>query len=49
MMGEKIYMDHKITSIQDYIDEKTLQWYDAVDINIYQAEHVPHEDAHQGD
>jgi S-adenosylmethionine decarboxylase len=35
--GEKIYMDHKIRSIQDYIDEQTLRRYDAVDINIYQA------------
>jgi len=30
-------MDHKITSIQDYIDTETLQRYDAVDINVYQA------------
>ena len=30
-------MDHKITSIQDYIDKKTLLKYDAVDINVYEA------------
>ena len=30
-------MDHKITSIQDFIKEETLENYDAVDINIYQA------------
>ena len=30
-------MDHKITSIQDYIDKETLEKYDAVDINVYQA------------
>ena len=30
-------MDHKITSIQDYIDEETLRHYDAVDINVYEA------------
>ena len=30
-------MDHKITSIQDFIDENTLQKYDAIDINVYQA------------
>ncbi len=34
--GEKLYMDHKITSIQDYIDEKTLEKYDAIDVNMYQ-------------
>lgn len=33
--GEKLYMDHKITSIQEYIDQKTLRRYDAVDVNIY--------------
>ena len=26
-----------MTSIQDFIDDKTLKRYDAVDINIYQA------------
>ena len=35
--GKKLHMDHKITSIQDYIDEKTLRRYDAVDMNVYQA------------
>lgn len=35
--GKKLFMDHKITSIQDYIDPLTLQKYDAVDINVYQA------------
>lgn len=35
--GKKLFIDHKITSIQDYIDEKTLKKYDAVDINVYQA------------
>ncbi len=35
--GEKLYMDHKITSIQDYIKEETLKKYDAIDINMYQA------------
>lgn len=35
--GEKIFIDHNITSIQDYIDEETLQRYDALDINVYQA------------
>jgi len=35
--GKKLFMDHDITSIQDYIDDKTLLKYDAVDINVYQA------------
>ena len=30
-------MDHKITSIQDYINKETLKKYDAIDINLYQA------------
>ena len=30
-------MDHKITSIQDYIDKKTLEMYDAIDVNVYQS------------
>jgi S-adenosylmethionine decarboxylase len=35
--GKKLFMDHKITSIQDYIDDKTLREYDAIDINVYQS------------
>ncbi|MBP5378484.1 MAG: adenosylmethionine decarboxylase, partial [Ruminococcus sp.] len=35
--GEKLFIDHDITSIQDYIDSKILDKYDAVDINVYQA------------
>ena len=35
--GKKLYIDHDITSIQDYIDAKTLEKYDAIDINMYQA------------
>jgi S-adenosylmethionine decarboxylase len=30
-------MDHKITSIQDYINPVTLTKYDAIDINVYQS------------
>ena len=30
-------MDHKVTSIQDYINPDTLKRYDAVDINVYDA------------
>ncbi|MGI6402955.1 MAG: adenosylmethionine decarboxylase [Oscillospiraceae bacterium] len=35
--GRKLFNDHKITSIQNYIDKATLRKYDAVDINVYQA------------
>lgn len=35
--GKKLFMDHDITSIQDYIDDATLKKYDAIDINVYQA------------
>lgn len=35
--GKKQFLDHKLSSIQDYIDDKTLKKYDAVDINVYQA------------
>lgn len=37
MFGKKLFMDHKITSIQDYIDPKTLEKYDAIDVNMYQC------------
>lgn len=35
--SRKLFMDHKMTSIQDYIAQDTLRRYDAVDINLYQA------------
>lgn len=35
--GKKVFMDHHMTSIQDYIDKATLDKYDAIDINMYQA------------
>ncbi|MFA5341239.1 MAG: adenosylmethionine decarboxylase [Clostridia bacterium] len=35
--GRKLFIDHAITSIQDYIDLKTLERYDAVDVNVYQS------------
>ncbi|MBP3379743.1 MAG: adenosylmethionine decarboxylase [Ruminococcus sp.] len=37
LQGEKLFIDHDITSIQNYIDDSTLDKYDAVDINVYQA------------
>ena len=35
--GKKLFVDHKINSIQDYIDPKTMTKYDAIDINVYQS------------
>ena len=35
--GQKLFMDHRMTSIQDFIDGDTLRRYDAVDINVYEA------------
>ncbi len=35
--GRKVFMDHKITSIQDYIDPAILLKYDVIDVNVYQA------------
>ena len=35
--GKKLFIDHDIKSIQDYISDETLQRYDAVDINVYQS------------
>ena len=37
MDGEKLFIDHDFTSIQDFIDNATLKEYDAIDINVYQA------------
>ena len=35
--GQKLFIDHKIKSIQDFIDNETLKKYDAIDVNIYQS------------
>ena len=35
--GKKLFLDHDIVSIQQYIDAATLLRYDAVDINVYEA------------
>lgn len=35
--GKKCYIDHDITSIQDYIMADTLKKYDAIDVNVYQS------------
>ena len=35
--GKKLFLDHPVTSIQDYISPATLPKYDAIDINVYQS------------
>ena len=35
--GKKYFIDHDITSIQDYISNETLTKYDAIDVNVYQS------------
>ena len=35
--GRKLFMDSKMRSIQEFIAKETLDRYDAVDINLYQA------------
>ena len=35
--GKKVFEDGKVISIKDYIAEETLRKYDAVDINVYEA------------
>lgn len=37
VLGKKFFIDHNITSIQDYIDQNTLTRYDAMDVNVYQS------------
>jgi len=35
--GKKLYKDHDINSIQEFIKEETLAKYDAIDVNVYQS------------
>lgn len=35
--GKKLFMDHSMNSIQDYIDSNTLLKYDSKDINVHQS------------
>ncbi|HHT44877.1 MAG TPA: adenosylmethionine decarboxylase [Fastidiosipila sp.] len=35
--GRKHFLDHPITSIQNFIDNETLARYDATDVNVYQS------------
>lgn len=37
MDGKKLFLDHKVNTIQDFIAPETLRRYDAVDINVYEA------------
>lgn len=34
--GRKVFIDHDIDTIQDYIDETTLKEYTLIDVNVYQ-------------
>lgn len=34
--GKKLFIDHKINSIQNYIDRKTREHYEMIDVNVYQ-------------
>ncbi len=34
--GQKHFIDHKITSIQDFLDRNIINSYDMVDVNVYQ-------------
>lgn len=34
--GTKHYIDHKINSVQNYVDKNTLSRYQAMDVNVYQ-------------
>ncbi len=35
--GRKLFMDHKVASIQDYISPEILMRYNAADVNVYSA------------
>ena len=37
LSGKKYFIDHEIHSIQDYISAETMRRYDAIDVNVYQA------------
>ncbi len=37
MDGKKLFLDHNIITIQDYIAPDTLEKYDAIDVNVYQS------------
>jgi S-adenosylmethionine decarboxylase len=35
--GKKFFIDHAISSIQNFIDKETLKRYEAVDVNVFQS------------
>lgn len=35
--GKKLFLDHPMTSIQNFINPETLLTYDAMDVNVYQS------------
>lgn len=35
--GYKCYIDHKINSIQNYIEDRTIKRYELIDVNVYQS------------
>lgn len=37
VFGKKLFLDHKMHSIQDYVANETLEKYDAIDVNVYQS------------
>ena len=39
--GKKVFMDHELVSIQDYLDESIIEKYSMIDVNVYQ-EHIFH-------
>ena len=44
MNGKKLFIDHRINSIQNYIAPATRNRYDMIDVNVYQAKHLPYQD-----
>ncbi|MNI79531.1 S-adenosylmethionine decarboxylase proenzyme precursor [compost metagenome] len=39
--GQKLFIDHDISSIQNYIPDEVLDQYHMIDVNVYQ-EHIFH-------
>ena len=39
--GKKVFMDHDLVSIQDYLDDNVIEKYSMIDVNVYQ-EHIFH-------
>lgn len=39
--GQKLFIDHEISSIQNYIPDEVIERYDFIDVNVYQ-EHIFH-------